>query len=280
VRIQLTCAFGLFALLAPIGVARAYCRTTTVHEPVPYDPVASGCWKQGTPIAWTGGQRIPYSIAGNASRYITLADATYVADLAFSQWNNASCDGQRPNVQAFDNGPVSAEAAANDCGLKQCDPTVHDGLHVIVFDDTSWPHNDPNNTLALTTVTYGVDSGDIFDADIEINTAQHAIVAEEPPPAGTYDLQAILTHEAGHFFGMAHATKTTPIMYAQYQPGAITLTADDIAGMCSMYTPVPTHGCSCSTAPARGGALTLGGAFALTGLLVMRARRRRQRRTG
>jgi hypothetical protein len=277
VRFHVACAFGLVALFASQGVAHAFCRTTTVHEPVPFNPVTNGCWTQGAAIAWPGGQKIPYSIAANASRYISLADATRVAALAFSQWNDVSCSGDKPNVQAVDNGPVSPDAAAKDCGLHQCDPTVHDGMHLIVFDDANWPHNDPNNTLALTTVTYGVDSGDIYDADIEINTAQQAIVAEEPPPAGTYDLQAILTHEAGHFFGLAHATSSTPIMYAQYQPGAITLTRDDVAGMCAMYTPTPTHGCACSAVPARSGALALGAASMLAVVLATRGRRRRPR---
>jgi MYXO-CTERM domain-containing protein len=167
------------------------------------------------------------------------------------------------------------EAATDDCGLVQCDPTVHDSLHVIVFDDAAWPHNDPNNTLALTTVTYGVDSGQIYDADMEINTAEHSITATEPPPAGSYDLQAILTHEAGHFFGLAHATSATPIMYARYQPGAVTLTSDDVDGICSMYPPITKSGCACTSTPSGGGA---GAVVAGTGLAMLLGARRRRRR--
>ncbi|HEY6460654.1 MAG TPA: matrixin family metalloprotease, partial [Polyangiaceae bacterium] len=256
---------GVVAL--PAGLARAYCRTTTVHEPVPYDPVASGCWTQGTPLAWQAGADIGYSLSQAASDQLSLADATRVADAAFDTWNGVECPGNVAlDVHAYDEGPVSEEAAVDDCGLVACDPTYHDPLHVIVFDDVKWPHDDPNNTLALTTVTYGVDDGRIFDADIEVNTAQHTITAAEPPPDGSYDLQAILTHEAGHFFGLAHATETTPIMYAQYQPGAITLTSDDVAGVCAIYPPSAKHSGGCAAAPAGDAS---GGAWAATGAMAL-----------
>jgi MYXO-CTERM domain-containing protein len=277
VRVLVVTAVGLAVLAAPLGIARAFCRTTTVHQPIPYDPVASGCWTQGTPLAWPAGKSVAYSLSAGASTQVSLADATRVADLAFGTWNTTQCaSGQPPSVQAYDDGPVSVEAAADDCGLVQCDPTVHDPLHVIVFDDTMWPHNDPNSTLALTTVTYGVDSGQIYDADMEVNTSQHTITAAEPPPPGAYDLQAILTHEAGHFFGLAHATSTAPIMFAQYQPGAITLTTDDVDGICSMYPPISKSGCACTAMPSGGDAWAFGAGAGLVVLLGARRRRRRR----
>ncbi|HEX8792020.1 MAG TPA: matrixin family metalloprotease, partial [Polyangiaceae bacterium] len=237
VAVGLACA----ALMAP-APARAYCRTTTVHEPVPYDPVQSGCWTQGKPLAWAAGQRIPYTLTKSPSASITLVEATHAVHLSFDTWNAASCNGSSPNVQAYDDGPISIDAAASDCGLHPCDPSVHDGLHVIVFDDASWPFDDPNNTLAMTTVTYGVDSGEIYDADVQINSWQHPISAVEPPQNGTYDLQSILTHEAGHFLGFAHATSTVPIMYAQYQPGHTQLTLDDEDAICTVYPPISGGG--------------------------------------
>jgi hypothetical protein len=58
-------------------------------------------------------------------------------------------------------------------------------------------------------------------------------------------LQSILTHEAGHFMGLAHATDTNSIMYAFYQEGAIELTPDDQAGICNIYPPAPRKsGCA------------------------------------
>jgi len=259
--------------------AGAFCRTTTVKPPVPYEPSTQGCWTQGTPLAWESGARVAYSLSAGASAQVDLADATRIAQLAFAAWNSAACaSGDTPDVQVYDGGPVSVDAAANDCGLVQCDPTFHDPQHVIVFDDAHWPHNDPKSTLALTTVTYGVNSGEIYDADMEINSAQQTISTAEPPPPGAYDLQSIMTHEAGHFLGLAHATDTHSIMYSQYQPGAIALTQDDVDGICSIYphTAAPKAGCACESAPAGPGSLAMTACVAL-GLMggVRRARRRR-----
>jgi hypothetical protein len=235
-------------LLAYADPASGYCRTTTVQVPPGYDPAVNGCWTEGVPVAWTSG-RVPYALSAGASRQISLDQATRVAHLAFGAWNAAVCPDGPPNVQTYDAGPISAAAAARDCGLASCASTVHDPQHAIVFRDDGWPHNDPANTLALTTVTFGIDSAEIFDADIEINSAQHGLSAEEPPPPGQFDLQAILTHEAGHFYGLAHATNPSSVMYAFYQPGAIRLTADDVAGVCALYQPLPTSDSACSSAP-------------------------------
>jgi hypothetical protein len=271
VAVGLACA----AVLAD-GPALAFCRTTTVHEPVPYDPVQSGCWTQGKPLAWAAGQRIPYVLTQDPSDTVTLMQAAHAVHLAFDAWNGASCGGSVPNVQAYDDGPVSVDAAATDCGLHSCDPSVHDTLHMVVFDDTSWPFDDPNNTLAMTTVTYGVDSGEIYDADVQVNTWQHPISTTEPPEPGTYDLQSILTHEAGHFFGLAHATSTAPIMYAQYQPGHVTLTQDDVDGFCTVYPPFDPDPGGCEAAAGKGSSRwAWASLIALVALKAVMSRRRR-----
>jgi MYXO-CTERM domain-containing protein len=113
-----------------------------------------------------------------------------------------------------------------------------------------------------------VDSGVIFDADVEVNSHEHAITVEEPPPPGTFDLQGILTHEAGHFLGLAHATDRRSVMYAYYQPGAIRLTQDDVDGLCSIYPPLPPGGCSCTSGSGHPGtwALLAGVGLAALGL--------------
>jgi hypothetical protein len=220
-----------------------------------------------------------------ASAQVSLADATAIAHLAFAAWAGTSdagtgplCAGGNPNVQAYDNGPVAPSVAATDCGLTgACADTVHDTTHLIIFRDTAWDHAaDPVNTLALTTVTYGVITGTIYDADTEINTFAHMVTTEEPPPASgypanTYDLQAILTHEAGHFLGLAHSVDTSAIMYAFYRPGSIDLTPDDVAGICTIYPPLPAVRGSCAFAP--GGSRPRAFTVAMLGLVLLGRRR-------
>ena len=257
-------------LCAP--VARAYCRTTSSPVPAGYDPTVHGCWTQGTPLAWKT-NRAPYGVSAAASNQVSLADATRIADLAFDAWNSASCPDGAPNVQAYDDGPISSVPEGSDCSNSNtCDASTHD---VIVFDDAAWPHDDPANTLALTTVTFGVEDGAIFEAYTEVNsTPSHPLTTQEPPPAGsaTYDLQAILTHEAGHFLGLAHAADTTSIMYAYYKPGKIELTSDDVAGLCAIYPQPKSSGCA--AAPGTGGG---GAGLMLAGLVLAGALRCRRR---
>jgi hypothetical protein len=261
---------GVAALFASSG-AQAYCRTTTQPPPIGYNPAVSGCWTTGKAIAWTAGQ-VPYGVSSAASKYVPLSEASRVADLAFAAWNSAPCTGGPPSVQAYNVGPLDVAPDSGDCTTSStCNAVTHD---VIVFRDDVWPHSDPANTLALTTVTYGVNDGEIFEAYTEVNSAQHVLTTVEPPLSGTFDLQAILTHEAGHFLGLAHATDTHSIMYAYYQAGATNLTPDDVAAICAVYDAPPTGGCSFASAPT---GPTLFAAISGLSLATLAAARRRRR---
>ena len=61
---------------------------------------------------------------------------------------------------------------------------------------------------------------------MEINTSKNTIVASATPPTGAYDFDSIVTHEAGHFLGLAHTSVETAVMYAYYKPGSAKLTQD------------------------------------------------------
>jgi MYXO-CTERM domain-containing protein len=274
VRVLVVWVTSLAILSAFPRSARAFCRTTTAAVPPGYDPVESGCWTEGRPIAWTAG-RVSYALASSSSRQVLLADATRIAHLAFDSWNRAFCAGRgAPQIQTFDDGPLPVVAGA-DCGAPPCAGASNMG-NLIIFDDDGWPHNDPANTLALTTITYGADSGVVLHAQVDVNSYQHMLTAEEPPPPGAFDLQAILTHEAGHFLGLAHATDPHSVMYAYYRPGAIALTQDDVDGVCAIYPPVPAGGCSCAAGAADPGAMAVAAGLGIAGLGLARLKMRRR----
>lgn len=285
------------------GLAHAYCRTTTVSVPPSYSPTR-GCFTDGLALYWKG-QCITYSMNKAASTKVSLDQASALVQQAFATWTQQTCGGAKVGIEVSATQPVDcAEVRYNQTGPNQ---------NVIVFRDTTWPYNDPNSTLALTTVTFNADSGEIYDADMEINASAKNIVVGDSIPANGFDLLSVVTHEAGHFLGLAHATDQRATMYASYKPGTTTLrslTSDDIDGLCAIYpsaseravdksvspngllpsdpcSPTPRHGfgsaCAENAPPSDGGgcSTTRGergrGAVALVALaLAVLAKRRRE----
>jgi hypothetical protein len=281
-RPALSLALATMALAVPVR-ASAYCRTTTARVPAGYDPTASGCINVGTALAWPS-MPVTYQIEQESSNQVALATATSAFDRAFGKWATALCAASdagsyaptdHPALSFVNLGPTDAGYAP--CEAGPCGYTAQAAPHVIIFRDQAWPYNDPANTIALTTVTFGVDDGHIFAADMEINSFEHPISTELPPPANTFSLEAIATHEAGHFVGLAHSQVDSAIMFAFYQPSAVNLTNDDTAAICAAYPPEkPANGgCSCNQAgEQRGDAPWV--AF-LPAVLATSSRRRRRR---
>jgi hypothetical protein len=233
------------ALFVGAPRAGAYCRTTTTQVPADYDPAVDGCLT-GTALAWPS-MPVTYQVFRGASAQASLADVTPVIDRSFAKWPAVSCSAtdstQHPELEVSDVGPTDAVDPCD--GAVPC-PIGRDSTHGIYFRDDSWPYMDSANELALTTVTYGVDDGHIFSAVMEINSNQHQFSLSVPAPEGSYSLEAVVSHEAGHFVGMAHSQETSAIMYAFYQGDAVALTDDDAAGVCAIYPQTtPSSGSSC-----------------------------------
>jgi len=241
VRASATLAIALLVLLALAPArASAYCRTTTIPVVADFQPSTSKCWDQGHSLFWRNAC-VSYSVQRAASRQVTLTDARNTLSSAFTRWTGASCvtqglAGSRVSIDVRELGPVECgEVNYNQAGPNQ---------NVIVFRDDVWPHNDANNTLALTTVTFNPDTGEIFDADMEVNTHDQHVTLVDPVPEGGYDFASIVVHETGHFLGLAHSGDNRATMFASYVRGATAmrhLTSDDVAGICAVYRPDGTR---------------------------------------
>jgi hypothetical protein len=122
-----------------------------------------------------------------------------------------------------------------------------------------------SSSIAVTTTTYSTDTGEIFEAGIELNNATQHFVALSSQCAcpGTWsggecltngnlctcsgscsctgnvnDVENTVTHEVGHFLGFAHETDPTSVMFASAQPCEISkrcLNCGDIEGLCTVY---------------------------------------------
>jgi hypothetical protein len=239
------CAAAVAFVIAtwPTRDARAFCRTTTEKPGTTYDP-ATGCYtgSADAKLLYWKGACVGYSLNRSASSKVTLDQASKIVSDAFAAWSAAACATGTPTVHAVDVGPV-------DCDLVEYNQTGPN-QNLIVFHDDVWPYADPYNTLGLTTVTFNTQTGEIYDADMEINSTVPNLVAEGPVPPGGFDVTSIITHEAGHFLGLAHTPDPTAVMYAHYHDGESVLAADDVSGICSIYTTDDARNTSAGAVPA------------------------------
>jgi hypothetical protein len=186
---------------------------------------------------WWASECVSYDLQQDASKQVPYAKADQMFATAFAKWTSIDCAGSGN----YATGRVSIDV--RDLGAVACNQVQYNqdqgNQHVIIFHDDVWPHDDSNNTLGLTTITYDPDTGEIYDADMEIN-ATVPLTVGDPVPKDGYDFESIITHESGHFLGMAHSGDARATMYAHYALGTTTmreLAADDVGGLCTIYLP-------------------------------------------
>ena len=202
---------------------------------------------------------------------------------SFATWRKVSCS--RVTFQSMG---VQTKTAVP-FGFKE--RSASSNVSVVVFRDQvgSWHHD--ANALAITTVVWNEDTGEIWDADIEFNAVEFNLSTD---PRGArpreYDIQNTLTHEIGHLLGMEHSADREATMFAsatEQERSKRDLATDDVNGLCAIYpnsgkaprfTVLETDAdMGCSTvgrAPQRGGGVAGLAVVLLLGLVVRLARRR------
>lgn len=236
--------FGCLSLTLA-GSAAAYCRTTTC-DPKTQDcnpPLGQECTDVGKPLFWPN-RCVGFTLQKDANPEIPFDTFSLVVRRSFDSWLAADCAGSPPSIEIHDLGAIS-------CGAAEYNQYTGNA-NILLFRNTSWPYTDSSHTLALTTVTFNTKTAEIYDVDIEVNAAQVHITTSDT--AVEYDLQAILTHELGHFFGLAHSGDAKSSMYARYKRGTLdlrTLEQDDLDGICAVY-PADRSAAACDPTPRRG----------------------------
>jgi hypothetical protein len=242
--VSAACAFVLASVIA--GDAMAFCRSTTCRgEECPKD--AKGCPVTGAKLFWPT-RCLSFSLQKNGTINLDR-DRTRAAIMrAFQHWSDVDCgEGGRATMTFTPTEDVSCKKSAYD--------PLGPNVNVVMFQDEEWKYRGLDATLAKTSVTFSPETGEIFDADIEVNTANNPYTVSDPPATVKYDVEAVLTHEVGHFLGLAHS-KEGAVMDASYNSGSIfqrELQPDDIAAVCAVYP--PGRAAACSAEP-RGGMLT------------------------
>jgi hypothetical protein len=146
-------------------------------------------------------------------------------------------------------------------------------------------------TLAITTTTFNVRTGKLYDADLEMNASVHDFTTIDSPPCTALgqtgcvstDVQNTVTHEFGHSLGLAHSPDPRSTMFAGAGLGETSkrvLDDGSVEFVCTAYAAGgQTRDCdgspldlsdntasSCAAAP--------GGPLAVLGVLLLGLRRR------
>ncbi len=228
--------------------AGAYCRLTT-ESPSPNEL----CSGEGTPLAW-GERCISYSLVQRAQTEPPFEEVRAAVDRSFGSWAAVSCE----------QGPIHLSLRQTDA-LSRCAEPEHNphggNIHSVIFLDDWEQRGLPRDAFGLTLIWHSPESGEIFDADMQLNETMGRFgICDGSCDAGVVDLQNVITHEAGHFLGLGHSPLPTAAMYGESRVGEVSkrnLTDDDVAGICAVFGAAQSVGsCQADDHAPRGGLAT------------------------
>lgn len=280
-RHVLSFGFALTTLLSS-QLASAFCRTTTCREtasekcePDESDPP---CKKKGFPLYWRD-NAVEFKINAGLTSQLPPRDARDALLRAFGAWNNLTCpDGGQSPFFFVPGGETSENETLFNEGSSS-------NLNIIFYRENGWPYKGIDGTLATTSVSFDVKTGEIWDADIAINAANNKLTTNNTNVH--FDVESIVVHEVGHFIGINHSGDPEALMAPTYNEGdkRRALRPDDIAAACDIYPPgrIPEakdEGCSTSgvSHPSARSEWAFG-LIALPAIVALR-KRRNQRRLG
>lgn len=112
-----------------------------------------------------------------------------------------------------------------------------DDIHLVTWDDTneSGFFGSGSGLVAATPVEFDPQTGAILDADVILDGTRPWSTTLE---AGKFDVQAVVTHEVGHFLGLDHSAVHRATMNPAVKEGQTwqrSLESDDRAGATALY---------------------------------------------
>jgi hypothetical protein len=248
---------AVFSLLAAREAA-AFCRTRTCEFRSDVDCLSdarTGCSGVGEYVYWKSGC-ISYAVQRDGSPLDRIS-AQQVAELlqeGFGAWSDASCpQGGTPELSSARQGLIACNQVEFSCMAGD------QNSNLVVFRDRfdrSSSSLQPG-VIALTTVTANLVNGEIFDADIEINSRDEDFYIDTPGASGdSRNLRGVINHELGHLLGLSHSKVRGALMQSLYE-GITEPAADDSAGICEAFDRGGSDP-ACSVAPLDSNAQCLG----------------------
>ncbi|MFO0683127.1 MAG: matrixin family metalloprotease [Sandaracinus sp.] len=267
--------FGLAALTP--ARAHAYCRMVTGdgRQPADFSACAPLATEQDHYLFWSHRCSELSISSALPPRSLTIAQVQDVFRTAASTWEDIDCGGglaasPRFHIDVLD-------------GTNACTRAGHNGRGnnvssvMFVQDGNDWARTRGWSPIAFAvTLAWHLEStGEIVDVDMEINESRGVWTICDPSgcvdggstcpvsgcgrDGGPVDLQNVVTHELGHYFGIGHTTADHPdaTMYASAQFGELTmrdLSTDDVSAICDTY-PEGSLPETCDPTPAGGLAL-------------------------
>jgi MYXO-CTERM domain-containing protein len=223
-------SFVLFAA----GSAHAYCRLTT-DMPTP----GVNCADSGIGLTWRR-QCISFSMMQRTHNTPDFESIRDVADESFATWEEVGCEASQVGLS------IRQTAGLGECDDPEYNPDAPNANTIIFVND--WAARDlPSDAFGLTLVWHNPDTGEIYDADMQLNeTLGEFGICAAVCPNDIVDLQNVITHEAGHFLGLGHSAESEATMSARATVGETRkrdLDEDDRAGLCAIYGDDPPAQC-------------------------------------
>jgi hypothetical protein len=212
----------------------------------------------GTPLRWER-QCIGFTVGSSDP------DVRDAVDRAFATWTEVDCGGQPVGLSVHQTEDTAV------CTLAEFNTDAPNMNAILVVSGWADHAELPIDAFAVTVVS-NLPSGEIVDADLLLNPSlgNLTICGDDcTDPHDDIDIQNVVTHEAGHFLGLAHSDVEGAAMSPTAPVGQTSkrhIADDDVAGLCAIYGDlgpascrpgdfVPRHGFSvnCGEPPSAGG---------------------------
>lgn len=248
-RVGVACAAFAASTLSSVS-ASAYCALNTckditeseAEQSLDLEPYTcertDGCISEGKQLFWDS-NCLTFGVSGVNTKSLGLSPDEFeaIVEDSFKVWEGVKCsNGKHPGLKVQSVGEVET----NGDFFCEEEPRANLSVWSLV---TRWERS--SNALGYTSSTHNRKDGEVFDADVELNL--NKIANETAPEDYAVVLGKIVTHEAGHFLGLAHSQDEEAVMYASYDTFDLftrELNQDDIDGICDLYPPDDDLKCS------------------------------------